>query len=141
MELRLFIEPQQGASYADQLAIAQKAEECSFPAFFRSDHLLVMGDGGGLPGPTYAWTTLAGLARDTNTIRLGTLVTSAHFRHPGLVAVQVAEVDQMSGGRVEFGLGCSEPGPLLRRAVAPGQRPHPEDGCASLPGESSLVYV
>ena len=106
MELRLFIEPQQGASYADQLAIARKAEECGFPAFFRSDHLLVMGDGDGLPGPTDTWTTLAGLARDTNTIRLGTLVTSATFRHPGLLAVQVAQVDEMSGGRVELGLGA-----------------------------------
>jgi F420-dependent oxidoreductase-like protein len=106
MELRVFIEPQQGASYADQLAIARKAEECGFPGFFRSDHLLVMGDGDGLPGPTDTWTTLAGLARDTTTIRLGTLVTSATFRHPGLLAVQVAQVDQMSGGRVELGLGA-----------------------------------
>jgi len=106
MELRLFIEPQQGASYADQLAVARKAEECGFPAFFRSDHLLVMGDGDGLPGPTDTWTTLAGLARDTNSIRLGTLVTSATFRHPGLLAVQVAQVDEMSGGRVELGLGA-----------------------------------
>ena len=106
MELRVFIEPQQGASYADQLAIARKAEECGFPAFFRSDHLLVMGDGDGLPGPTDTWTTLAGLARDTTTIRLGTLVTSATFRHPGLLAVQVAQVDEMSGGRVELGLGA-----------------------------------
>jgi F420-dependent oxidoreductase-like protein len=106
MELRVFIEPQQGASYADQLAIARKAEECGFLAFFRSDHLLVMGDGDGLPGPTDTWTTLAGLARDTTTIRLGTLVTSATFRHPGLLAVQVAQVDEMSGGRVELGLGA-----------------------------------
>jgi alkanesulfonate monooxygenase SsuD/methylene tetrahydromethanopterin reductase-like flavin-dependent oxidoreductase (luciferase family) len=55
MELRLFIEPQQGASYDDQLAVARKAEECGFPAFFRSDHLLVMGDGDGVPGPTDTW--------------------------------------------------------------------------------------
>jgi len=111
MELRIFIEPQQGASYADQLAVARKAEECGFSAFFRSDHLLRMGEGDGLPGPTDTWTTLAGLARDTNTIRLGTLVTSATFRHPGLLAVQVAQVDEMSGGRVELGLGAgwSEP--------------------------------
>ncbi|HEY5249060.1 MAG TPA: LLM class F420-dependent oxidoreductase [Dermatophilaceae bacterium] len=106
MELRVFIEPQQGASYADQLTVARKAEEVGFPAFFRSDHLLVMGDGDGLPGPTDTWTTLAGLARDTSTIRLGTLVTSATFRHPGLLAVQVAQVDEMSGGRVELGLGA-----------------------------------
>jgi len=106
MELRLFVEPQQGASYADQLAVALKAQECGFPAFFRSDHLLVMGDGDGLPGPTDTWTTLAGLARDTSTIRLGTLVTSGTFRHPGLLAVQVAQVDEMSGGRIELGLGA-----------------------------------
>ena len=106
MELRVFVEPQQGASYADQLAVARKAEECGFPAFFRSDHLMVMGDGDGLPGPTDTWTTLAGLARDTTTIRLGTLVTSATFRHPGLLAVQVAQVDEMSRGRVELGLGA-----------------------------------
>jgi alkanesulfonate monooxygenase SsuD/methylene tetrahydromethanopterin reductase-like flavin-dependent oxidoreductase (luciferase family) len=74
-----------GASYDDQLPVARKAEECGFPAFFRSDHQLVMGDGDGLPGPTDTWTTLAGLARDTTTIRLGTLVTSATFRHPGLL--------------------------------------------------------
>src|SRR5665213_2873436 len=131
MELRLFIEPQQGASYADQLAIARKAEECGFPAFFRSDHLLVMGDGDGLPGPTDTWTTLAGLARDTNTIRLGTLVTSATFRHPGLLAVQVAQVDEMSGGRVELGLGAGwsqrghgqAPDPGARRALCVGLQP------------------
>jgi F420-dependent oxidoreductase-like protein len=106
MELRAFIEPQQGATYDDQLAFARKAEDCSFSALFRSDHLLAIGDGDGLPGPTDTWTTLAGLARDTTTIRLGTLVTSATFRHPGLLAVQVAQVDQMSGGRVELGLGA-----------------------------------
>src|SRR5664280_3144678 len=104
MELRLFIEPQQGASYDDQLAVARKAEECGFPAFFRSDHLLVMGDGDGLPGPTDTWTTLAGLARDTSTIRLGTLVTSVTFRHPAMLALTVTQVDEMSGGRVELGI-------------------------------------
>jgi alkanesulfonate monooxygenase SsuD/methylene tetrahydromethanopterin reductase-like flavin-dependent oxidoreductase (luciferase family) len=84
----------------------RKAEECGFPAFFRSDHLLVMGDGDGLPGPMDTWTTLAGLARDTTRIRLGTLVTSATFRHSELLAVQVAQADQMSGVRVELGLGA-----------------------------------
>jgi len=106
MELRAFIEPQEGATYNDQLAFARKAQECGFPALFRSDHLLVIGDGDGMPGPTDTWTTLAGLARDTTAIRLGTLVTSATFRHPGLLAVQVAQVDQMSGGRVELGIGA-----------------------------------
>jgi F420-dependent oxidoreductase-like protein len=106
MELRIFTEPQQGATYDDLLAVARTAEDEGYGAFFRSDHYLAMGDGDGLPGPTDAWTTLAGLARDTSTIRLGTLVTSATFRHPGPLAVTVAGVDQMSGGRVELGLGA-----------------------------------
>ncbi|HWJ82795.1 MAG TPA: LLM class F420-dependent oxidoreductase [Nocardioides sp.] len=105
MELRVFTEPQQGATYDDLLAVARTAEELGFGAFFRSDHYLTMG-GDGLPGPTDAWTTLAGLARDTSTIRLGTMMTSATFRHPGVLAIQVAQVDQMSGGRVELGIGA-----------------------------------
>jgi F420-dependent oxidoreductase-like protein len=105
MELRIFVEPQQGATYDDQLAVALKAEELGFGAFFRSDHYLAMGVDGD-PGPTDAWITLAGLARDTTTIRLGTLMTSATFRHPGPLAIAVAGVDQMSGGRVELGLGA-----------------------------------
>ena len=106
MDLRIFIEPQQGASYDDQLAVAKKAEECGFGAFFRSDHFLAMGDRDGLPGPTDSWITLAGIARETSRIRLGTLVTSATFRNPGVLAISVAQVDQMSGGRVELGLGA-----------------------------------
>ena len=108
-QLRIFTEPQQGAAYDDILAVARRAEQLGFGAFFRSDHYLAMDDAlesGGLPGPTDAWTTLAGLARDTSTIRLGTLVTSATFRLPGVLAIQVAGVDQMSGGRVELGLGA-----------------------------------
>lgn len=106
MDLRIFVEPQQGATYADQLAVARATEELGFDGFFRSDHLLHMGDGDGLPGPTDAWTTLAGLARETSRIRLGTLVSSATFRQPGVLAIQVAQVDEMSGGRVELGLGA-----------------------------------
>ncbi|NUU19554.1 LLM class F420-dependent oxidoreductase [Cellulomonas humilata] len=106
MDLRIFTEPQQGASYDDLLAVAKATEDLGFDAFFRSDHYLSMGDGDGLPGPTDAWTTLAGLARETSRIRLGTLVSSATFRHPGVLAIQVAQVDQMSGGRVELGLGA-----------------------------------
>jgi F420-dependent oxidoreductase-like protein len=105
MELRVFTEPQQGASYDTLLAFAQTSEELGFDAFFRSDHYLKMGNVSGLPGPTDAWITLAGLARDTTTIRLGTLVTSATFRLPGPLAVSIAQVDQMSGGRVELGIG------------------------------------
>ncbi|WP_147794837.1 LLM class F420-dependent oxidoreductase [Cellulomonas sp. Y8] len=105
MDLRIFTEPQQGATYDDLLAVARATEDLGFDAFFRSDHYLSMGSGDGLPGPTDAWTTLAGLARETSRIRLGTLVSSATFRHPGVLAIQVAQVDQMSGGRVELGLG------------------------------------
>jgi F420-dependent oxidoreductase-like protein len=104
VDLRIFTEPQQGATYDDLLRVAQATEECGFDAFFRSDHFLAMG-GPGEPGPTDSYVTLAGLARETSRIRLGTLVTSATFRLPGPLAVAVAQVDQMSGGRVELGLG------------------------------------
>lgn len=105
MELCIFTEPQQGMSYDEQLAQAQATERLGFDGWFRSDHYLRMGDGSPLPGPTDAWTTLAGLARETSRIRLGTLVSSATFRHPSVLAIQVAQVDAMSGGRAEFGLG------------------------------------
>jgi F420-dependent oxidoreductase-like protein len=105
VEFCIFTEPQQGASYEQQLAQARAAERFGFDGWFRSDHFLAMGAVDGLPGPTDAWTTLAGLARETRRIRLGTLVTSVTFRHPGLLAIQVAQVDAMSGGRVELGLG------------------------------------
>jgi len=106
MQLRIFTEPQQGASYDDLLGVACATEELGFDAFFRSDHFLAMGNSRGLPGPTESWAILAGLARDTSRIRLGTLVTSATFRYPGPLAVTVAQVDQMSGGRAELGLGA-----------------------------------
>jgi F420-dependent oxidoreductase-like protein len=106
MELRIFTEPQQGATYDELLAMARTAEECGYGGFFRSDHYLKMGDVSGLPGPTDAWITLAGLARETERIRLGTLLTAATFRLPGPLAVAVAGVDAMSGGRVELGLGA-----------------------------------
>jgi F420-dependent oxidoreductase-like protein len=106
MQLRIFTEPQQGATYDELLAVAQRCEELGFDAFFRSDHYLRMGDTSGLPGPTDAWVTLAGIARETSRIRLGTLVTSATFRCPGPLAITVAQVDQMSSGRVELGLGA-----------------------------------
>ncbi|TQM10930.1 LLM class F420-dependent oxidoreductase [Pseudonocardia kunmingensis] len=106
MDLRIFTEPQQGASYDDLLRVATTAEAAGYDAFFRSDHYLAMGDATGEPGPTDAWLTLAGLARETSRIRLGTLVNSATFRLPGPLAVSVAQVDQMSGGRVELGLGA-----------------------------------
>jgi alkanesulfonate monooxygenase len=104
MRVRIFVEPQQGADYAQLLTVAQEAEALGFDAFFRSDHYLTM-SGDGLPGPTDAWITLAALARETSRIRLGTLVSSATFRWPGVLAITVAQVDAMSGGRVELGLG------------------------------------
>ncbi|MFZ4373258.1 MAG: LLM class F420-dependent oxidoreductase [Mycobacterium sp.] len=105
MDFRVFLEPQQGATYDDQLAVAQAAESLGFSAFFRSDHYLAM-SGDGQPGPTDSWVTLAGIARETSSIRLGTLVTSATFRYPGPLAISVAQVDSMSAGRVEFGIGA-----------------------------------
>ncbi|NUS16487.1 MAG: LLM class F420-dependent oxidoreductase [Streptomyces sp.] len=105
MDLRIFTEPQQGADYDTLLKVAKATEELGFDAFFRSDHYLTMG-GDGLPGPTDAWITLAGLARETSRIKLGTLMTAGTFRLPGVLAIQVAQVDAMSGGRVEFGLGA-----------------------------------
>src|ERR1700752_555251 len=109
LALRIFTEPQDGASYDTQLAVAREAERLGFDAFFRSDHFLRMGsDPAGpeaLPGPTDSWVTLAGLARGPTRIRLGTLVTSATFRLPGPLAIAVAQVDAMSGGRVDFGIG------------------------------------
>lgn len=106
MDLRIFTEPQQGASYDTLLTVAKATVDLGFDAFFRSDHYLRMGGGDGLPGPTDAWITLAGLARETERIRLGTLMTAGTFRLPGVLAIQVAQVDQMSGGRVELGLGA-----------------------------------
>jgi F420-dependent oxidoreductase-like protein len=105
VQLRIFTEPQMGATYDELLAVARRAEETGFDAFFRSDHYLAMG-GDGLPGPTDAWVTLAGLARETSRIRLGTLMTAATFRLPGPLAISVVQVDQMSGGRVELGIGA-----------------------------------
>ena len=104
MDLRIFTEPQQGASYDDLLRVARTAEDAGFDAFFRSDHFLAM-DAPGDPGPTDSYVTLGGLARETSRIRLGTLVTSATFRLPGPLAIAVAQIDAMSGGRVELGLG------------------------------------
>ncbi len=109
VRVRIFTEPQQGATYDQLLTLARTAEQCGFDAFFRSDHYLhipgVTG-GTGEPGPTDAWITLAGLARETSRIRLGTLLSPVTFRLAGPLAICVAQVDIMSGGRVELGLGA-----------------------------------
>ena len=107
MKFRIFTEPQQGADYQTLRDVALATEELGFDAFFRSDHYLKMGGVSGLPGPTDAWATLAGLAVETSRIRLGTLMTAATFRLPGPLAITVAQVVQMSGGRVELGLGAA----------------------------------
>jgi F420-dependent oxidoreductase-like protein len=106
MKLRTFTEPRQGASCEQLLAVARCAEDRGFDAFFRSDHYLRIGDGERRPGPTDASITLAGLARDTGRIELGTLLSPATFRLPAQLAVIVAQVDAMSSGRVELGLGA-----------------------------------
>jgi len=105
VDYRIFTEPQQGASYETLLSVAKATEDHGFDGFFRSDHYLKMGDVSGLPGPTHAWLTLAGLARETERIRLGTLVSPITFYDPGSFAIMVAQVDAMSGGRVELGIG------------------------------------
>src|SRR5579871_399526 len=106
MEFCVFIEPQQGGNYRQLLALAKAAQELGFDGFFRSDHYLKMGNGTELTGVTDAWTTVTGLARDTERIRLGVLLSAATFRDPGPLAVVVAQVNEMSGGRIEFGLGA-----------------------------------
>lgn len=106
MGLRIFTEPQQGASYDQLLAVARTSEECGFDAFFRSDHYMKMGSASGRPAYTDAWITLAGLARETKSIRLGTLVSPVTFRAAGPFVVIATQVDQMSGGRIEVGLGA-----------------------------------
>ncbi len=105
MHLRIFTEPQEGATYDQLRRVATATEDLGFDAFFRSDHYLAM-DTDGMPGPTDAWVTLAGLARETTRIRLGTLVSPVTFRMPGPLAISVAQVDAMSGGRVELGIGA-----------------------------------
>ncbi len=106
MRYNIFIEPQQGATYDKELEIARLAELLGFNGYFRSDHFLKMGNVSGLPGPTDSWISLAGIARETSTIRLGTLLSSATFRYPGHLSIMVSQVDHMSNGRVELGLGA-----------------------------------
>jgi F420-dependent oxidoreductase-like protein len=105
MQVWVFTEPHRGATYDTQLRFAQLAEECGFAGLVRADHYQAMGTGPGLPGPSDAWTTLAGLSRETTRIRLGVQMSPLTFRLPGPLAVTVAQVDQMSGGRIELGLG------------------------------------
>ncbi len=105
MRYALMIEAQQGLSYLDQLAIARRAEAAGFETMLRSDHYESFPGAAGRP-TTDAWSVIAGLARDTERIRLGALVSPVTFRHPGAFAKAVATVHEMSGGRVEAGLGA-----------------------------------
>ena len=105
MRFALMTEPQQGLSYAEILAVASAAEQAGFEAFFRSDHYASFPGSSGKP-TTDAWTTLAGLARETSSIRLGALVSPVTFRIPGQLAKVIQTVDEMSDGRVEAGFGA-----------------------------------
>ena len=105
MRYVLMTEPQQGMSYADQLAAAKRAEANGFDAYFRADHFASFPGTAGQP-TTDAWTILAGLARETQRIGLGVLVSPVTFRHPGVFAKVVTTVDEMSGGRIEVGVGA-----------------------------------
>ncbi len=107
MRLRILLEAHHGATYEQTLAMARTTEESGFEAFFRSDHYLGISRNNPRFVPTDSWTTLAGLARDTSRVRLGTLVTAATFRLPGVLAVAVATADAMSGGRMELGMGAA----------------------------------
>ena len=106
MDFRVFVEPQQGATYGDQLAVAQDRGGGSATPRSSAPTTTWRWLATACPGPTDSWVTLGGIARETSTIRLGTMVTSATFRHPGVLAISVAQVDEMSGGRVELGLGA-----------------------------------
>jgi F420-dependent oxidoreductase-like protein len=105
MRYALMTEPQQGLTYDELLAIVRTAEEAGFEAFFRSDHYASFPGESGLP-TTDAWATLAGLARETSTIRLGVLVSPVTFRIPGNLAKVIQTVDEMAGGRIEAGFGA-----------------------------------
>lgn len=105
MRFALMIEPQQGLSYGQQVAIAKRAEANGFETLFRSDHYASFPGPAGMP-TTDAWTVLAGLARETDRIGLGVLVSPVTFRHLGTFAKVVTTVDEMSGGRVEVGVGA-----------------------------------
>jgi F420-dependent oxidoreductase-like protein len=107
MKLRVLLEAHHGATYAQILALARATEEAGFDGFFRSDHYLGVEPDNPRFVPTDSWTTLAGLARETRRVRLGTLVTATTFRFPGVLAITAATVDEMSGGRVELGVGAA----------------------------------
>jgi F420-dependent oxidoreductase-like protein len=105
VKLRVLMEPRHGATYDRILAMAQATEKAGFDAFFRSDHYLGIDSGDPDYLPTDSWTTLGGLARETSQVKLGTLMTAGTYRTPAVLAMAVASVDQMSGGRIILGIG------------------------------------
>lgn len=105
MDLGVQIEPQFGFSYADVAGIANEAEAAGFRALWVSDHLFLGADSVATDC-LEAWTLLAALAVDTKTIRIGPMVTAQSYRNPALLAKIAAGVDQISGGRLEFGVGA-----------------------------------
>ena len=125
MRLRVLLEPLHGASYDQILALARATEESGFDAFFRSDHYQGIDPDDTGYRPTDSWTTLAGLAVQTERVRLGTLMTASTYRRPGPLAITVATVDAMSGGRAELGIGAAvrrhgpKPRPVLGREILP----------------------
>jgi F420-dependent oxidoreductase-like protein len=105
VKVRVLMEPRHGATYDRILAMAQTTEEAGFDAFFRSDHYMGIDSADSEYLPTDSWTTLGGLARETSRVRLGTLMTAGTYRVPAVLAIAVASVDQMSGGRICLGIG------------------------------------
>ncbi len=105
MRFALMVDPQEGLDYARMVELAQAAESAGFESFVRSDHWLSL-EGDWHAHATDAWTTLGGLARETSRIRLGTMVTPITFRSPIALAKAVNTVDEMSGGRIELGIGA-----------------------------------
>jgi F420-dependent oxidoreductase-like protein len=105
MRVCLMVEGQEGVSWEHWLALADACERLGFEGLFRSDHYFGgRGDGG--RGSTDAWTLLAAIAARTDRIRLGTLVSPVTFREPALLAKAASTVDEISGGRVEIGMGA-----------------------------------
>jgi len=145
MRFALMIEAQQGLSYEDQLSIARRAEAGGFETLFRSDHYASFPGDSGQP-TTDAWAILAGLARETSTIGLGTLVSPVTFRHPGNFVKLVTTVDQMSGGRIEVGVGAgwneADHEPLGLPFPSIEERANlMEDQLALLHGLLSLIHI
>ena len=104
MRVCLMVEGQEGVEWEHWLSLAEAAESAGLEGLFRSDHYQAIGKGSPA-GSLDAWTTLAGLAARTKTLRLGTMVSPVTFRPASVLAKSVVTVDHISGGRVEVGIG------------------------------------